>query len=558
MKSIRLSLVLYFLALIAAALGAVSVLAYQNTERVLQSKEAIRRQLLQDQFKKNCDETRRRLDWALLRLAASLEGQAQGQIHKSRMSGQPMVPSELQFNEQKLPPHREGDVVEYFQVNVDTVTPPWRSRSLGERSFPFDAATFAKMEFHQAQFGELELAPGTQVRHLTWKADPTRPWFGRPRPGMTPQRTGQRRPPPATQEPPERPPVPILIQCAAETTHRDAALKKLQGELDTDLANLKAESSDTLAGLRNRLLLINLSTFAAIVVGGFWLVGLGLAPLRRLSDAVSLVSAKDFRLAFDDRRLPHELRPIVERLTATLDLLKRTFAREKQAAADISHELRTPLAALLTTVEVALRKARSPEEYREVLADCHATGQQMSQLVERLLALARLDAGVDTMRPRTVEVTALAEQCAAMVRPLAEARGLTLEFHRNGPIQLSMDPDKLREIVTNLLHNAIEYNQPNGRVDMTVEGQNGHLQVEVSDTGIGIAPEAREHIFERFYRADPSRHAEGLHAGLGLAIVKGYVDLMGGTIAVESTPGKGSTFRLELPLQTQERPASLS
>jgi signal transduction histidine kinase len=130
---------------------------------------------------------------------------------------------------------------------------------------------------------------------------------------------------------------------------------------------------------------------------------------------------------------------------------------------------------------------------------------------------------------------------------LAEARELTLRVHRNGAIPLNTDPDKLREIVTNLLHNAIEYNQPKGSVDLTVERENGHLRLEVRDTGIGIAPEAREHIFERFYRADASRHAEGLHAGLGLSIVKGYVDLMGGTITVESDPGKGSSFRLELP-----------
>ena len=109
------------------------------------------------------------------------------------------------------------------------------------------------------------------------------------------------------------------------------------------------------------------------------------------------------------------------------------------------------------------------------------------------------------------------------------------------------DPDKLREVLNNLLHNAIQYNRPEGRVELTVARDNGHLRMEVRDTGIGIAPEARAHIFERFYRVDPSRHADGLHAGLGLAIVKGYVDLMGGRIAVDSAEGEGSTFRVELP-----------
>src|SRR5262249_44714343 len=278
-----------------------------------------------------------------------------------------------------------------------------------------------------------------------------------------------------------------------------------------------------------------------------WLVRLGLLPLQRLSVAVSRVSEKDFRLQFDQRRLPGELTPIVVRLTQTLDLLKRAFAREKQAAADISHELRTPLAALLTTTEVALRKPRSPEEYRELLEDCRESGKQMSRLVERLLTLARLDAGVDTLRPQRVDVTDLAEQCVSLVRPLAEARALNLKLQPGEPAPMTADPDKLREVLTNLLHNAIQYNNPSGSVEVKVARSNGHVEMEVRDTGIGIAPEARKHIFERFYRADPSRQADGLHAGLGLAIVKGYVDLMGGTITVDSVEGKGSTFRIELP-----------
>src|SRR5262249_48779619 len=155
--------------------------------------------------------------------------------------------------------------------------------------------------------------------------------------------------------PRERPAPAIYIQCAAETTQREAALAQHRIKLDNELAKLQAESDATLAGLRNLMLAISLTTFVATVAGGFWLVRLGLSPLRRLSEAVSRVSAKDFRLPFDSLRLPQELKPIVDRLTQTLDLLKRTFAREKQAAADISHELRTPLAALLTTIEVALR-----------------------------------------------------------------------------------------------------------------------------------------------------------------------------------------------------------
>jgi signal transduction histidine kinase len=132
--------------------------------------------------------------------------------------------------------------------------------------------------------------------------------------------------------------------------------------------------------------------------------------------------------------------------------------------------------------------------------------------------------------------------------PSSEARSLELTVHVPGPTSLNADPDKLREVLNNLLHNAIQYNRPHGRIELTVARENGSVRMEVRDTGIGISPDARERIFERFYRADPSRQNDGLNSGLGLAIVKGYVDLMGGTIAVESTPGQGSRFCVDLPV----------
>jgi signal transduction histidine kinase len=130
---------------------------------------------------------------------------------------------------------------------------------------------------------------------------------------------------------------------------------------------------------------------------------------------------------------------------------------------------------------------------------------------------------------------------------LAEAHGIRIDYQPTGPASLTADPVKFREVVTNLLHNAIAYNRPGGSVDLTVERQNGDLLVEVRDTGIGMSPDVRAHIFERFYRADASRQATGVHAGLGLAIVKGYLDLMGGTISVDSAEGRGSTFSVRIP-----------
>jgi two-component system sensor histidine kinase SenX3 len=124
---------------------------------------------------------------------------------------------------------------------------------------------------------------------------------------------------------------------------------------------------------------------------------------------------------------------------------------------------------------------------------------------------------------------------------------LQVRLHKNGTILAETDAGKLREILTNLLDNAIEYNRPSGRVDVGVRRDNGEVEIEVRDTGIGIAPEAQEHLFERFFRADPSRQSDASHCGLGLAIVKGYVDLLGGRILVESQPDQGSSFRVRLP-----------
>jgi two-component system, OmpR family, heavy metal sensor histidine kinase CusS len=591
MKSIRLSLLLYFLLLLAVALGSVSAWAYQHTRLILDSNVKMRGAILQQDFRNAREREERKFRHTLAEGARTIARQAQIQL-------QSLPLAEIQFHEDVLPTSPDNPyVVEFFQVNTEGGK-TWRSSSMGDRSFAFDrelsrnkppylyddavlqpalpvltASTIGLLGLTQGQgcflavsaLSPERMPPSLAVKRITIKAAATPRFFRGPEP-----RASHSEKPPLSLSPPERtpvgprpevarwppPPFPELsertaptlyIQCAAQTTQLDGQVDKLRKQLESDLANLSEESRKTLSSLRNRLLLIGLATFAATVVGGIWLVRLGLSPLQRLSEAVSRVSAKDFRLPFDEPNLPRELRPIVERLTKTLELLKRTFAREKQAAADISHELRTPLSALLTTAEVALRKPRSAEEYRELLADCHATGQQMSQLIERLLALARLDAGVDTLRPREVDVSNVAEQCATLVRPLVAARGLTLRVDRNGPVMLNTDPDKLREVLTNLLHNAIQYNRPQGSIELALARENGRILVEVRDTGIGIAADARQHIFERFYRADPSRQADGLHAGLGLAIVKGYVDLMGGTITVESTEGQGTTFRVELP-----------
>ncbi len=264
------------------------------------------------------------------------------------------------------------------------------------RQFKLDTSAFRPDMLIHAVYDEPTLEPNTHVRRVVLKASGVETI-------MANRRSVGRRDPPRGQRGRQGPT--IYVHCAADLHKRDAALARFALERDKDLAKIAEETHDSLRDLRQWLWGISLAVFATTAVGGFWLVRLGLSPLRRLSHAVSKVSAKDFRLPLEDSPLPQELRPIAQRLTTTLELLKRAFTREKQAVADISHELRTPLAALMTTTEFGLRKPRSPEHYRELLGDVHASAQQMHQIVERLLTLARLDAGVDRLRLQTVDVS---------------------------------------------------------------------------------------------------------------------------------------------------------
>jgi signal transduction histidine kinase len=340
----------------------------------------------------------------------------------------------------------------------------------------------------------------------------------------------------------------VFIHYARPTAELDARIGPVWDRAEKDKREVAADIARARARLRLGVAGVGVATFLGIVLGGPVLVRYGLRPLRRLSDAVSRVSEKDFRLPVEREDLSRELLPIHARLTDTLDDLRRAFEREKQAVADISHELRTPVAGMLATLDVTLRKPRSADQYRAALEETRAIGRQLAGLVERVMTLASLDAGADRTALVEIDAAEVAGRCATVVRPLAVANGLRFEADFAGPVPVVTDPDKLREVVTNFLHNAVEYNRPGGSIRLSVRPTpGGGAEVEVADTGIGMSADVRDKIFERFYRADASRHAAGAHAGLGLSIVKEYVHRLGGAVAVESAAGVGSTFRVTLP-----------
>ncbi|HEV3383939.1 MAG TPA: HAMP domain-containing sensor histidine kinase, partial [Gemmata sp.] len=345
----------------------------------------------------------------------------------------------------------------------------------------------------------------------------------------------------------------LYIHCAHPKASIDASLNQIAEEKEASLANLTNDIEFARKKMRLQILVVGLIALIAVAIGGPVVVGMGLRPVGKLSDAVSRVSEKDFKLPHDGRNLVRELVPIHGRLTQTLDMLQRAFTREKQAVADISHELKTPITALMATIDVALRKPRTSEEYREKLQECRDISKQLSQLVERIMTLATLDAGNDRTILSRCDAIEVCAGCTALIRSLATDNGIAVRVHLpDDMIELETDSGKLREVLNNLLHNAVEYNRPEGTIDLTLQRDGSNAVFEVRDTGIGMTPEIEEKIFERFFRADPSRHATGVHAGLGLAIVKEYVTRLNGTISVESVHGKGSTFRIAVPALPSE------
>jgi two-component system, OmpR family, heavy metal sensor histidine kinase CusS len=490
-------------------------------------------------------------------------------------------------------PHFDDETHEndFFQINT-IAGREWHSKSLAGRKLPFDPKEIDKQNDPAKPaessnvidwvYGETML-DGEHVHRVLYKMPHyNRPRGGPPGPGPREDRSmgGAGFPAPrslvgawaswaaggfVSQPPggfgtiPGSPPTAandslprLYVQCARSQASIDAILNQFASDRDDELSRLTTEIDAARISLRLQLVAIGLVAFLAIALGGPVLVGYGLRPIGKLSDAVSRVSEKDFRLPHDGTDLAVELAPIHARLIQTLDLLQRAFSREKQAVADISHELRTPIAALLATIDVSLRKPRSTEQYRTTLEECRLISKQLSQLVERIMTLASLDAGNDRTLISRTDGTELASACAAVIRPLAAANNISVELHLDEPIDLDTDPGKLREVLMNLLHNAIEYNKPNGTIELCARRENGSAIFEVRDSGIGMAPEVKDKIFERFFRADPSRQATGVHAGLGLAIVKEYMSRLNGTIAVESAPGNGSTFRITLQARPTE------
>jgi two-component system OmpR family sensor kinase len=243
------------------------------------------------------------------------------------------------------------------------------------------------------------------------------------------------------------------------------------------------------------------------------------------------------------------LNAMLVRLEAAFDAQQSLISAQQRFVADASHELRSPLSNLRGTVEVALRRPRSETEYRETLSVALTEIERLSRLVQDLLTLSRADAGQFQVHPTACDLNILASRSVAVYRVRAGQADVRVDMHESEKPVAHADEDRIRQVLDNLLDNALRYSPAGSVVDVRVARSGDRLTVSVQDSGPGIAPEDLIHVFDRFYRADLSRGRQSGGMGLGLAIARAIAEAHGGQLSVTSRLGAGTTFVLELPAE---------
>ena len=280
--------------------------------------------------------------------------------------------------------------------------------------------------------------------------------------------------------------------------------------------------------------------------GGWWLASIGLRPVRQMARraaSIPLNGLEDLGTTPRD----DELGQLARAFNGLVARLRGAVETQRQFMADASHELRTPVSIIRTAADVTLtREHRDETEYRDALATTGAQARRLSRLVDDMLVLARADAGAYPLRPVTLYLDDVIEECRRAVELLASTRGVTLRTNGPSDVAIRGDEELLRRLMMNLLQNAIQHSSSGGLVSVDIAPNGSRVYVRVADTGIGIPESDRSRIFERFVQLDPSRRGEG--TGLGLPIARWIAEVHHGSLSVESTGHTGSTFCVVLPL----------
>ncbi len=291
--------------------------------------------------------------------------------------------------------------------------------------------------------------------------------------------------------------------------------------------------------------------------GGYWLSRKALQPVDRIAATARSISISNLSGRVPVVKSGDELERLAETCNAMLARLEVAVNQIKQFTADASHELRGPISFVRTVAEVALRNPSADAESRKAFEDIVDETAKATVLLEDMLTLARADAERGDKALESLNLTAVVEEACAMARPIAEDRRLDLSVSLGASrfVNVRGDSSTLRRLLWILLDNALKYTQSPGRIDVALSTNSHHATVEVRDSGVGISAADLPCIFDRFYRADPSRsNVEG--AGLGLAIAKWIAEMHHAQLSVTSEMHKGTVFQLIIPANLDPAPIS--
>lgn len=324
---------------------------------------------------------------------------------------------------------------------------------------------------------------------------------------------------------------------------------------DTDNAKYVVEvgvsNARTQATLTQVLIMLSVGLPIAVcvaVTGGFILVRRALRPVERIAHKAEEITQHNVSERLPVVHTGDELERLSGSLNHMISRLEDSIQSSKQFVADASHELRTPLTVLRGELEGLAQDTQLKLQTREALGSILEEVDRLADIVEGLLALSRLDAGEANCDWVRFDLAELAATTADQMSLLAEDKSIALECVSSPGVTVDGDRARMKQVIVNLLDNAIKYTPNGGRVGLKITLESDWAILEVADDGIGIPPESVPHVFKRFFRVDGSRSRDQGGAGLGLSIVKSICTAHGADIEVASTPGQGSRFRIRQPL----------
>ena len=310
-----------------------------------------------------------------------------------------------------------------------------------------------------------------------------------------------------------------------------------------------SQQEEILARYRVWFWVILAGTLVIFPVVGYQIARHGIRPVQEIATTACHISSTNLRERILPEGYPFELASLAETFNQMLDRLEESFERISRFSADIAHDLRTPVNNIRGEAEVALARARTVDEYRDVLASCLEEAVRLSDLIGDLLFLARAESPLTHLRRESADIGELLNGVREYYEASAADGGITLTTDLAAqPLIAEVDRALMQRAVSNLVSNAVAHTPPGGSIVLGVNKEATNLHIEVSDTGVGIPPEALPRVFDRFFRVDTSRSQSSGGTGLGLAIVQSIMVLHGGEVQIASNPGRGTRVTLRMPV----------